>query len=105
MNYLKIENRLKTLGFFRFTKVKSRGALIDEDALINALKENKIGGAALDVYKEEPLENEKIMGYEGDNLVLTPHIGSQTEETQIKAATGIAEKLSNYLKNLQEESQ
>jgi len=83
----------------------ARGALIDEDALINALKENKIGGAALDVYKEEPLENEKIMGYEGDNLVLTPHIGSQTEETQIKAATGIAEKLSNYLKNLQEESQ
>jgi D-3-phosphoglycerate dehydrogenase len=82
----------------------ARGALINENALINALQDGKIGGAALDVYKEEPLNNENVLGYEGDNLVLTPHIGSQTRETQIKAATGIAEKLTNYLKNLQEES-
>ncbi len=83
----------------------ARGALIDEDALMDALMEGRIGGAALDVYKEEPLENKRILEYQGDNLVLTPHIGSQTEETQINAATGIAEKVSYYLKNLQEESE
>lgn len=76
----------------------ARGDLIDEDALLEALKNDKIAGAALDVYKQEPLENKELINYEG-NLILTPHIGSQTEETQTSAATGIAEKMCNFLKN------
>ncbi|TFF98880.1 MAG: hydroxyacid dehydrogenase [Promethearchaeota archaeon] len=83
----------------------ARGTLINEEALMDALQKGRIAAAALDVYKQEPLNNETILGYEGDNLILTPHIGSQTEETQIKASIGIAEKLSYYLKNLQEESE
>jgi len=77
----------------------ARGNLIDEEALIEALRMKKIGGAALDVYREEPLSNMDLCNCE-DNLILTPHIGSQTKETQILASIMIAQKVSNYLKNL-----
>jgi len=77
----------------------ARGNLVDEEALIEALKMKKIGGAALDVYTEEPLSNMELCNCE-DNLILTPHIGSQTKETQILASIMIAQKVSNYLKNL-----
>jgi len=77
----------------------ARGNLVDEAALIKALKNNKIGGAALDVYREEPLKNMDLCSCE-QNLVLTPHIGSQTEETQTQASIMIAEKIADYLKKL-----
>ncbi len=77
----------------------ARGKLIEEKALINALINNEIGGAALDVFREEPLEDMALIKCEG-NLILTPHIGAQTIETQVYAATKIAEKMSNFLKNL-----
>ncbi len=77
----------------------ARGNLIDETALIKALKNKKIGGAALDVYRKEPLKNMDLCSCE-ENLVLTPHIGSQTEENQSQASIMIAEKISDYLKNL-----
>lgn len=76
-----------------------RGKLIDENALISALKEKKIAGAALDVFREEPLKNEELYSID-ENLILTPHIGSSTRETQTSAAIGIAEKISDYLKKL-----
>jgi D-3-phosphoglycerate dehydrogenase / 2-oxoglutarate reductase len=75
----------------------ARGKLIDEEALIKALKEERIAGAALDVYRDEPLKNEKLYSIK-DNLVLTPHIGSQTKETQIEASVSIAEKICEFLK-------
>ena len=75
----------------------ARGNLVDESALIKALKNQKIGGAALDVYREEPLKDMDLCNCE-ENLVLTPHIGSQTEETQTQASVMIAEKISEYLK-------
>ena len=77
----------------------ARGQLIEEKALIDALAKKEIGGAALDVYREEPLKDMDLINCEG-NLILTPHIGSQTIETQVYAATKIAEKMSNYLKNM-----
>ncbi len=77
----------------------ARGALIDEAALVDALKNKKIKGAALDVYREEPLKNMDLCGIE-DNLVLTPHIGSSTKETQLDASTMVAEKIVKYLKSL-----
>ena len=63
------------------------------------MKNKKIGGAALDVYREEPTKNEVLFGCE-ENLILTPHIGSNTVETQIDASVLIAEKISNYLNSL-----
>ncbi|MFX1337133.1 MAG: hydroxyacid dehydrogenase [Promethearchaeota archaeon] len=77
----------------------ARGNLVDETALIKALKNKKIGGAALDVYREEPLKNMDLCSCE-QNLVLTPHIGSQTAETQTQASIMIVEKISDYLKKL-----
>jgi D-3-phosphoglycerate dehydrogenase len=77
----------------------ARGKLVEEKALIDALIKKEIGGAALDVYRVEPLKDKDLIDCEG-NLILTPHIGSQTIETQVYAATKIAEKMSNYLKNL-----
>ncbi|MBY8983818.1 MAG: hydroxyacid dehydrogenase [Candidatus Lokiarchaeota archaeon] len=76
----------------------ARGHLIDENALVNALKNKQIGGAALDVYQQEPLTNLDLCSCE-DNLILTPHIGSQTVETQIQASTMITEKITDYLMN------
>ncbi|MBY9005761.1 MAG: hydroxyacid dehydrogenase [Candidatus Lokiarchaeota archaeon] len=78
----------------------ARGTLINEIALLNALNSGKIGGAALDVYREEPLNNIDLFNC-NNNLILTPHIGSQTIETQIEASTGIANKIVDFLKNLQ----
>lgn len=74
----------------------ARGTLIDEKALIKALKNKDISGAALDVFREEPLKDQELITYE-DNLILTPHIASQTIENQIDAATLIAEKISKFL--------
>jgi D-3-phosphoglycerate dehydrogenase len=77
----------------------ARGKLIDNEALIKALEKTDIGGAALDVYREEPLKDVELTQCKG-NLILTPHIGSQTEETQVDAAIKIAKKMSSFLKNL-----
>ena len=75
----------------------ARGNLIDEKALIKALKNKYIAGAALDVYREEPLKNQELINW-NENLVLTPHIASQSLENQTAAATMIAEKMSKFLK-------
>ena len=75
----------------------ARGSLIDEKALVKALDTKEIEGAALDVFREEPLKDNNLINCVG-NLILTPHIASQTIENQIDAATMIAEKVSNYLK-------
>lgn len=56
----------------------ARGALIDEDALVKALENDKIGGAALDVYGEEPYQGELCNS--NKNVILTPHIASSTRE-------------------------
>ncbi len=77
----------------------SRGKLIDESALAKALKNKEIRGAALDVFREEPLKNKELMDIK-DNLILTPHLGAQTDETQVDAATMIAEIMSDYLKSI-----
>ena len=93
------ERRLKLMNKNTILINTARGNLIDEAALLKALENKEISGAALDVYREEPLDNMDLCGCE-DNLILTPHIGSQTEETQIQGSTMIAEKMINYLKNL-----
>ena len=68
----------------------SRGGVIDEDALADALKEGRIGGAALDVFEKEPPTG-AILG--APNTILTPHIGGQTEEAQSSAITVVGDKM------------
>ncbi len=60
----------------------SRGPVIDEQALVDVLKSNKIKGAALDVYEDEPNLAPGLA--ELDNVILTPHIASATQETREK---------------------
>ena len=69
----------------------SRGGVIEEAALIEALKNNKIAGAALDVFEVEPPTNKELL--ELPNLICSPHIGAQTMEGQELASTVIAEKI------------
>ncbi len=75
----------------------SRGAVIDENALIKALKEGKIAGAALDVFEEEPLPPKSELT-SMKNVLLLPHIGSATKETRIKMAEVVAENLIKFYK-------
>ena len=91
------ENRLKLMRKGSILINTARGKLIDEKALLNSLENKDIGGAALDVFREEPLKNEELMNFKG-NLILTPHIASQSKENQVQAAVMIAEKMSDFLK-------
>jgi glyoxylate reductase len=62
----------------------SRGPVVDEDALVQALRGGLIGGAALDVYEREPVVHKELLALE--NVVLAPHIGSATVETRTAMA-------------------
>lgn len=63
----------------------SRGPVVDEGALVQALTEGWIAGAALDVYEEEPRVHPGLIGL--DNVVLAPHIASASHDTRIKMST------------------
>lgn len=69
----------------------SRGGIVDETALYDLLKDQKIAGAGLDVFEVEPPVDKKFL--EMPNVLCTPHIGAQTKEAQELAARVIAEKL------------
>jgi D-3-phosphoglycerate dehydrogenase / 2-oxoglutarate reductase len=71
----------------------SRGEVIDEDALANALKAGEMGGAALDVFENEPPEAEIVAS---PNLVTTPHIGGQTKDAQANAVTIVGAKINQF---------
>ena len=92
------ERRLKLMNKDTLIINTARGDLIDELSLIRALEDKCIGGAALDVYRKEPLENFDLCEFE-ENLILTPHIGSQTYETQLNASMQIVQKIIDFLEN------
>ena len=78
----------------------ARGGIIDEEALVDALKQGKIAGAALDVYEQEPLQAESSLRSLGKELVLTPHLGASTEEAQVNVAIDVAEQIRDVLLGL-----
>jgi glyoxylate reductase len=74
----------------------SRGPVVDEGALADALEEGRIFAAGLDVYEEEPKVHPKLL--ELDNAVLAPHIGSASLETRDRMAALAAENLASVLR-------
>ena len=68
----------------------ARGGILDEAALINAIKEGKVAGAAIDVFEKEPLSADSEL-LNLDNIILTPHLGASTEEAQVNVAIEVAE--------------
>ena len=77
----------------------SRGGVIDEEALLKALKNGKLAAAALDVFEEEPLRGMSLELARLPNVVATPHIGGQTREAQRKASEMAAEKLLKFFRS------
>lgn len=92
-------SKMKNTAFFVNV---SRGELVNEDDLLDALLNRRIAGAALDVFSEEPLPpNSKLIEYAraNDNLLITPHIAASTKESVRNAATEIVQKVKEYLVN------
>ena len=74
----------------------SRGCLIDEEALLDALKRHKLSGAGLDVYEKEPVSAENPL-FQLDNDVLAPHVSALTYETNYNAGIICADSIINVL--------
>jgi phosphoglycerate dehydrogenase-like enzyme len=74
----------------------SRGALIDEAALIEALKQRRIGGAALDVFETEPLPPESPL-WDLPNVLITPHSGAMTEKLWERHYANLSENLRRFI--------
>ena len=73
----------------------SRGPVVDEKALAQALKEGVIAGAGLDVYEREPAVEPALLGLE--NAVLLPHIASASERTRTRMAVRAAENIRAFI--------
>src|SRR5205807_3900222 len=73
----------------------ARGGLIDEEALLNALRENRLAGVALDVFSQEPIGNNVILQQllAHERVIATPHLGASTQEAQLGVATDVAEQI------------
>ncbi len=76
----------------------ARGEVVDEGALIEALKEGRIAGAALDVFTEEPLSPDSPF-YDLENVYITPHISAAHPDYNLKAVRLFIENLKSYLEN------
>ena len=77
----------------------ARGAVVNEEDLYAALADNKIAGAALDVFWQEPPENRSFEQL--DNCIVTPHLGASTEEAQVEVAIDAARELVDALRATQ----
>ncbi len=69
----------------------SRGGIVDEEALYQALVQGKVKAAALDVFEQEPPKNSKLLMLR--NVYATPHVGAQTIEAQLRTSVQIARKV------------
>jgi phosphoglycerate dehydrogenase-like enzyme len=102
--------RLLDAGWLRQMKAgallinTARGAVLDEAALFDALEERRLGGAALDVFEQEPYRpvapDKDLRTLE--NVVLTPHIGSNTREANQRMAVASLQNVRHFLAGRQE---
>lgn len=95
------ETELQLMRKGSFLINASRGTVVDIPALAVALKSGQIGGAAVDVFPDEPQSNEQKFVSELQNLrnvILTPHIGGSTEEAQEAIGREVSASLIGYLK-------
>jgi D-3-phosphoglycerate dehydrogenase / 2-oxoglutarate reductase len=75
----------------------ARGGLVDEQALARALTENRLAGAGLDVFADEPPKNSPLLPL-GDKVLLAPHLGAQTTETVLRMGRMAAENVVQVLR-------
>ena len=77
----------------------ARGGLIEEAALLHALNENHLAGAALDVFSQEPIRDDAMLKQllAHEHLIATPHLGASTEEAQVGVAIDVAEQVVSVL--------
>jgi len=100
----KTEKTLNMIGAEQIAMMKptvrlintSRGGIINEDALYDALAAGRIAGAGVDVFTQEPPQNTRFR--ELENIIVTPHIGANTTEAQIECGIEAARIIIDYLK-------
>jgi D-3-phosphoglycerate dehydrogenase / 2-oxoglutarate reductase len=93
-NILSAEALAKTKKGVRIINC-ARGGLIDEAALKDALDSGQVGGAALDVFAEEPATASPL--FNTPNFISTPHLGASTNEAQVNVAIQVAEQMADFL--------
>ena len=93
-NILSAEALAKTKKGVRIINC-ARGGLIDEAALTAAMDSGQVGGAALDVFVEEPATQSPLFGT--PNFISTPHLGASTSEAQVNVAIQVAEQMADFL--------
>ncbi len=78
----------------------ARGGLIDEEALLQALNEDRIAGVALDVFSQEPIRDNETLKQllAHKHVIATPHLGASTEEAQVGVAIDVAEQIVSVLR-------
>jgi D-3-phosphoglycerate dehydrogenase len=74
----------------------SRGGVIEENDLLEALNSGKVAGAGLDVFENEPKPKQELLQH--PKISLTPHIGAATKEAQERIGIELAEKIIEYFK-------
>jgi D-3-phosphoglycerate dehydrogenase / 2-oxoglutarate reductase len=74
----------------------ARGAIVDEKALVSALQEGTIAAAALDVYEKEPLSPDSAL-LKLTNVILTPHVGADSPESENRASLSVAQDIHRVL--------
>jgi D-3-phosphoglycerate dehydrogenase len=92
------------LGAAAFDKVKpgvlvvnaARGGIVDEAALLEALEDGRVGGAALDVFVEEPPDPDNPLIHH-PHVICTPHLGASTEQAHVNVSIAVAEQVRDYL--------
>ena len=78
----------------------ARGGLIDEEALLHALNEERLAGVALDVFSQEPVRDDEVLRLllANERVIATPHLGASTEEAQVGVAVDVAEQIVSVLR-------
>ncbi|MBN1692022.1 MAG: phosphoglycerate dehydrogenase [Dehalococcoidales bacterium] len=76
----------------------ARGGLIDDNALVKAIQDKKVAGAAVDVFEKEPCTDSVL--FSEDRIIVTPHLGASTTEAQVLAARDVAEQIVDIFQGL-----